>query len=341
MILGLLLNYVATTFFMLLVSRLVYGIGFGLSIPFIGSAIMNFYQGAKRDMMNTINSLFPFFGTFISFSLVVPLYHFLGDSWQNALGIWFLLLGIILALWIFFIREKDIQKATILQPNKEEQKKEKNIYGNLLRRKTIVLLSLIFICDHFVYSYVVTILPTFLFESTTMDEATASLLAAFAFPACGLLGTILGGWLMSYSGLKKPVVLIGVISKLIEIILTGPLTQHSIVLTIIGFCLFGFGNGCRLPVFYAMPMDLPKMTPLRVGAAFALMTSCGFAVGMISPIIGGWLTDMFSAASSLTDIAAAHVHGFRWSLLVFCLVNVCEVICGFCLKETGTKKIHG
>lgn len=85
---GTILNYIVGTYVGFLVGRLIFGIGFGLGIPFIGSIIMNCYQGKKQDTMNTVNAILPFVGTLISFGLLVPLYQLFNNSWRTALGIW-------------------------------------------------------------------------------------------------------------------------------------------------------------------------------------------------------------------------------------------------------------
>lgn len=159
---GVLLNFWSPTYLMFLAARSIYSIGFGLAIPFIGSAIMNWYTGRARDTMNTLNGMFPFIGTVISIALMLPLSNLLG-SWKVAMGIWGVVLLVLLAVWLVCIRAADIpQSAAVELP-------ERGIYRSLWRRKNIKLLCLVFVMDFFCYSYMVVVLPTLIAEGGGMD----------------------------------------------------------------------------------------------------------------------------------------------------------------------------
>ncbi|MEG1857396.1 MAG: MFS transporter [Pseudoflavonifractor sp.] len=280
---GVLLNFCAFTYPLFLVGRVVYSAGFGLSIPFIGSAIMNWYSGRAREGMNTLNGMFPFIGTVISFSLMLPLSHRLGD-WKIAMGIWGAALGVLLLIWVLCIRRADLPQAgAVALP-------EKGIYKNLWRRKNIRLLCIIFVLDFFCYSYMVVVLPTLLAESGGMDPTAANLCAALAFPLVGLLGSVAGGGLMSKSGRRKPLLILGQLLKLLGVCTLCLTVQRSIPLALLGTAIFGFGNGMWMPVLYTMPMELEGMTPSRTGAAFAFLSACAFLSGFLSPTLGGLLT---------------------------------------------------
>ncbi len=88
LVIGILFNYIAVNYTVFLIGRIIFGIGFGLGIPFIGSAIMNWYNEKNRQVMNTINGLYPFIGTVICFSSMAALAKLLGNSWQQAMGSW-------------------------------------------------------------------------------------------------------------------------------------------------------------------------------------------------------------------------------------------------------------
>ena len=68
---GTLLNFAAVNYALFLAGRVLFSVGFGLAIPFIGSAIMNWYGEKGRARMNTLNGMFPFIGTVISFALIL------------------------------------------------------------------------------------------------------------------------------------------------------------------------------------------------------------------------------------------------------------------------------
>ena len=202
---GLAINFLAVNYTIFLVGRVVYGLGFGLGVPFIGSAIMKWYPEEKRDLMTTINALFPFFGTVICFIVMEPQYNLFNRNIQLTFGVWGVISLVIILLWILLIRDPGKHLSfddTAIADDTEEKPKE-NVYLNLIKRKPIRLLAIIFICDFACYSYIATILPTFLFEMGNMSETTANLWAAVAFPTAGIVGCGLGGIITNRLARKK------------------------------------------------------------------------------------------------------------------------------------------
>ncbi len=336
---GMWLNYIADSFVLFILGRILFGLGFGLSIPFIGSAIMHFYTPKQRGALNTLNGLFPFLGSFLCFMLMIPLYRLFGQSWQNSLGIWGFFFAVILLLWYGLLRHRDLQQMdTLSAANTASTAKEKGIYRNLLTRREILLLTIIFMCDFFVYSYIIVLLPTFLMESGGFTEAVAGLWAAIAFPAMGMAGCLLGGWYTTAMGRRKPVLLAGVAMEVLGVLLVGMLSPLSIVWAVLGFGLFGLGNGLWLPALYSIPMELPGMTPVLTGGAFALMTSAAMACGFLSPSIGGWITNLLAQTAPYSNAVACHAYGLRISLFLFGFINLLGLLCAGMLRETGPGK---
>lgn len=330
---GIFANYTAVSYTIFLLGRVAFGIGFGLGIPFIGSAIMKLYHGKGREAMNTLNALFPFLGTLISFALLIPLYHAMGNSWKNALGIWGVGILAIGFLWLLFAREWHFDGGCPEETSTIAA--EKHIYLNLWKRKEIRLLTIIFMCDYFCYSYIAVILPTFLMEIGSMSEAAAGLWAALTFPGVGIAGCLLGGMVSARSGRRKPVLVAGVLLEVIGVLLSTLGAGISLAFVIIGISLFALGNGLWLPVMYNIPMDLKGMNPVRVGASFAFISSCGFACGFLSPMVGGWLTNALMPLSPDPSAIASHALGLQWSLFLFGFVNLAAFICALAIRETG------
>ena len=322
----------------LLVGRAVFGFGFGLGVPFIGSAIMDWYSPKEREIMNTVNGVFPFVGTLICYLLTEPLMNAFGGNWRFALAVWGLIVLIVLIVWVPSIKEDNIQ---VYDDERGGEELEKGVYRELIGRREIKLCSVTFICDFCCYSYIGVILPTLLMSADPVSDAAVNLLAAFAFPGVGLIGSTLGGVLVARTGLRRPALLIGQIGKFIGILIATLGADMSLGLIVFGIAIFGFSNGFWMPALYCVPMDLKGMTPLKAGAAFALMTAVALSFGFIAPVVGGALTDMLVAASGLADPVASHLFGLRWSLFIFGFVNIIGFICMVVMKETGTRRKEG
>lgn len=332
---GILLNLIAHSYTLFLLGRAIFGAGFGLGIPFIGSAIMELYNEKQRETLNSINALFPFFGTLLSFALLNSMANSFSLGWKGALGIWGIGTVLILVLWLLLVRSSHCRSAEAPVVAPTESAPNKAIYRDLLKRRAIVLLCIVFMADFFCYSYIVTILPTFLMEQCSFSDAAASLIAALIFPGVGCIGCLLSGVLTARSGKRKPALVFGTVLEVLGIFISTLLCHLSPLFVYVGIALFAFGNGYWLPMLYKMITDLPDMTPHHVANAFALTSVCAFVAGFISPSIGGWLTDLISSAAGELSPTLAHASGLRWSLCIFGIVMAIGVIAALFVKETS------
>lgn len=332
---GILMNLAAGDYLVFLAGRVVYSAGFGLGIPFIGAAITSWYSGNARERMNTLNGMFPFIGTLISFSCLTPLSRQLG-SLSHAFAIWAVPLVLLLLFWLTVVRRQDLPAG---QDGDRAQEpafpQERGVYSYLWGKQGIRLLCIIFMMDFFCYSYMVVILPTYLAEAAEMEASAAGLLAAAAFPAIGILGSMAGGILMSVTGRRKPILAAGQALKLAGVLVLTLCLEHSLIMGIAGIIVFAVGNGMWMPVMYTMPMEMDGMDDSRVGAAFAFMSSCGFLMGFISPILGGGLTNTIMAMAPHKDLVLRHVFGLKWSLFLFGFTNIEALVCALRIEETG------
>ena len=328
---GLVGNYFVTDVTSFLIFRSIFGIGFGLGIPFIGSVIMKWYNPKQREYMTTVNGLFPFIATLISFCSMLPLYYITGDSWRACFGLWGILTGLILILWM-----SSSHKITNTKVNNiTEDDSESNLYSFLLKLKPIRQLALIFMSDFFCYSYIATVLPTWLFELGGVSQTTANILAAAAFPLVGLLGCSVGGIYSTKTGQRKPPLVIGQALKLAGLIIAS--ITSNLYITLIGIILFAFGNGVWMPSMYSIPTELDGMNSSKVGAAFALISALGFVCGFISPVFGGWLSGLLSSNIE-ADLMLMHIMGMRLSVFIFSFLCLGALIVAVRIKETG--KMH-
>jgi len=337
--LGLACHLIAGNYYIFLAGRLLFGAGFGLGIPFMGSAIMKWYSGKQRDFMSAVNGMFPFIGTMISFGVSRPLYVIMNGSLRLTLSVWAVPLAVALLTWkLLYLNKKTVQIRTDLVV--EKRTKVKGLYRQLIKRKNIRMLCAAFICDFLCYSYLAIILPTYLYEIGGVSESAAGLLAAFAFPAAGIAGVCVGYLMINKTGLRKPALAIGQLVKLLGGATAALGNTVSPAIVVCGVAFFGIGNALWMPAMYIVPTELDEMDSSKVAASFSLISSCGFAVGFVGPVIGGFITNRLMLLSDINDAAQSHVFGLSRSLLIFSFVNLIAFFCILRMTETGAKKEH-
>ena len=323
--------------------RVIYGAGFGLAIPALGSAIMKWYRPKRRTFMTTLNGMFPLLGALIGY-VVFPAVGQSVDNWIFGHGFSGFITLAVLIIWIIAVR-KDVDTIDIASDEEEYfQVVHPNEIGNPIKwafgTNQIRCLIVAFFCDFMMYMYVATILPTWLMYSGGMDEMTATTWAAIAFPAFGVIGVIIGGVLTNVLGKRKPIILFCQCLKLVGI-LVAALTVDTLGATgiILGIALFGLGNGGWMSPMFVVPTETPGTSASKVGAAYSVFMSFGFAAGFIFPIIGGLLATSFAnsltASTGITDTAILGAYGFKWSIFIFGLIHIIAIIAAIALKETG------
>lgn len=313
--------FFAKRYWVLILSRLVFGAGFGLGIPFIGNAISDWYEGKEQETMNTLNGLFPLIGTLITFVITVPLCNLFNNDIKATLGIWGIPYFVIMILWLL------LSKPQSDQP-KDEEEEDANI-KDIFSIKDVVLLCVAFVCDFFCYSYIATILPDFLNEAFLIGPEKAGIIAAVAFPAVGVFGGSIGGSYMSKTRLRKPSMLIGQLLKFVGLVIAAVGANMHIMVVVIGIMMFGIGNSMWMPGMYMVAMEQPGMNAKKTGIAFSVISSCGFAAGFISPIIGGFVTDL------LIKSGISYTASIQICIAVYSITNLVAYFAIKATKETG------
>lgn len=311
---GVLLNMVAGSFAVFMIGRILYGVGFGLSTPFIGAAIMHWYTDRQLVAMDTANALFPYVGNVILYGLTVPIMGLFSNSWKASLSIWGVLCVVILFIWAFGVKDEGPFKSA---EEAASEVKETGVYSNILRRKEIIILFIAFVCDFISFSVISALLPTFYQRDYGLDIGLANNLTMI-FPFAGLIAGIVAFFIMARTGKRKTLLWLGQALKVIGILLIfigGP-----DFIGLVGVFLVGAGNCLWIPPMYVVPMDLEDMNPTRVGAAFAFITSGGYVSGLIAPIIAGSLSVAFNYGTAI----------------VLCAIPCCIGLCAcLAIRETG------
>ncbi len=312
--------------------RVIYAIGFGIAVPFMGAATMNYYSPKQREAMDTVNGLVPWIGLMLAFVFSVPVMDAFGGSWRWSQTIWSIVAIPAFVIWII-VRKRGLKPYSEpgIPAAEEIQTAEHTNYIKLLKRREILSCVLIYVFDFSFYAYFSAVYPLFLQEGAGISEAEANNLVTISFPLVGLVGAIAGGVIASRFGRRKPVVMWGQMLKFVGIIMALLTLQSSVTLSLIGVGIFTIGNSAYLPAMYMVPMDLKGITPAEVGGSFSLIIALGTLVGgTFAPLLGGAITDVLLRGGS------SYFAGIQTSIGIVNFANlIAFAVALFLLRETG------
>jgi cyanate permease len=161
-------------------------------------------------------------------------------------------------------------------------------------------------------------LPTFYAEQFGYSlERAGSLAALLSF--CAIIGSLLGATLPARFPRRRPFLITA--GLLIPVVGLGCFASSSPVLLYPSVALFGILGAVFMPVIFTIPMELPHMTPERVGVTVAAVLSVANLSGFAAPLFVGFLRDQTAA--------------FSLGLGVVALSALSLAIAGYLLPETG------
>jgi len=153
-----------------------------------------------------------------------------------------------------------------------------------------------------------------------MTMLQASLMTQ-VLPLTGMFSAAIGGIGTGMTGLRKPFTWPVAISTLVGC--AGAIIFPNPVWIRLSLILVGIGAAGSLAAITTMLMELPGMTPVRVGAAMGFVWAIGYFGAFVSPFLGGAL--------------AAHF-GLRAVMLSFLVFQLLPIVTMYFLPETGPGK---
>jgi MFS family permease len=341
---GVLLTFVSSTYVMYLVSRCIFGIGFGLHIPTFGSAIAKWYRPKAREFMTALYGVFPLLGALVCYA-TFPVVAEIAGSWQMGAAYTGIISLVAVIIWIAVVR-KDVDDINLTETQNiatgmiEEADVKGSIFGWLLKQREMKSIMVTFACDFTVYAYIATILPLWLMVSGDgMSVVKANTWAAIAFPMFGVIGVIIGATTTTKLGLRKPVIVTCQVVKLLGCMIAALFCDQGVQFVIIGAALFGLGNGGWMSAMFLVPTELKGTNSSRVAGGWSIILSVGYVFGFIMPVIGGALATAFALKLEATGVNvgtnALQAYGFKWSFFILGLSHVIAIIAASTLRETG------
>jgi len=299
----------------LLILRLVVGLGMGLCVPIYATLTMSNFPARERPLVNTIFSALPYIATAITFTATVPLLYTLGGSWRLTMFVFGVYVALIAVLWAILGNKTKTEKQ---QKDKGLGKDRWAILRSVIQNREVKLLCLADICDMWGYNFLSAYLPTYYVTEAGLSLSQSSNLTAI-FPIAGIIAGVGCGLWMIKVGLRKPFTwpmhLMICLGTILAVCTSGPWRA-------IGVAMAGFGNAGWAPALFTMPMEFEGMTPAKVGIAFSFIFSFGYFAAFISPLLGGYLGEIFS---------------LKTALLLYSVVSLVAALATFKMKETGPR----
>lgn len=298
----------APSFEVFLASRFVFGVGGAMVVTLLGPAVVQWFSKDEMPIVNAFNNVAVNTGITITLFSTVPLAASLG--WRNTL---LLYSGISVALtvaWAVFGRDRGAAAGGKAAGDAS--------YREIWAMKETWLVALSFSGPLALYLAFNTFLPKFYVEAFGMEKAAASQFTGL-FNLVGIPAAVIGGWATRRVGLRRPFLLAA--GSLIGFAAFGMfLTPNPTILlvsaVVLGACLF---VGASPLVTTAM--ELPGMTPAKIGLVMGTMLSFAYVLSSASPLVVGWLRDS----------TGSYVPGFA----IWAAYSWVVAIGGYLLPETG------
>jgi len=277
-----------------------------------GTLTMQWFGEHEWPYINMINALCSYIGLTAVFSVTAPLYLALGHSWQSVL-MWYGIMtaGIALA-WTILGRERgESQDPSVAAlPGG-------SALGEVVKMRDVLLIATGLFGGMWVFQLYTAFLPQYFHDVRGLGLAEASSLTA-VLPLTGIFAAVGGGMGTGFFGLRKPFTWPIAICTLVgcagAIVFTDP---ASIRLSLV---LVGIGAAGSLAAITTLLMELPGMTPAKMGAGLAFVWSVGYAGAFASPFIGGVLANFL---------------GLRAVMLGFLVFQFLPIGAMYLLPETG------
>ncbi len=283
MCIGLVLSGYTHSYFPLLACRILQGLGYGVLLAPVATLAMSWFPPREWAYVNIANSIAPFAGATIVFALMPVVYLATGRQWTTSM----LYAGIAVgAIAILFT-------ALGLEPRAAGAHGEAGGHrgtgggssmGEAMGMRGVRLVGLALFGSLWTFQIFTVFLPHYLHTAngTSLEEADRivailPLTAAFAAAAGGLGAAV--------TGLRRP--FMWPIQLLMFLGGLGAVTLHDPIAIRLSMVAFGAGTSGPLSGILTTMMELPGMTPVKMGSAYGVVWAIGFGGAFISPFLGG------------------------------------------------------
>lgn len=228
----------------------------------------------------------------------------------------FFLFGALGLIWasLMFFRLKDPASKPgdpKVSPDKKAHKIPlKEVVRAIFRKKSVLMLCLVFGCLVFVNVGYVTWMPTLLHEKFGLSLAQAGFSSMFYHVICAFIGVMAGGKIADYFSMKRKngrllVVGTGFLLCVPFVYLMG--ATSSLTLSIFGLAGFGLFRGVCDSAFFAGLFDVVE--PKYRSSGQGLVISFGLLVGSLAPVLLGWIKTEFGLSQGISLMSVVSLLG--------------------------------
>ena len=222
-------------------------------------------------------------------------------------------LGLFWALLMFFRLKDPGQKkagSENIQSTTVQKIPLKEVVGSVFRKKSVLMLCLVFGCLVFVNVGYVTWMPTLLHEKFGLTLAQAGFSSMFYHVVCAFIGVMAGGKIADYFSLKRKngrllVVGVGFLLCVPFVYLMG--AASSLTFSIFGLAGFGLFRGVCDSAFFAGLFDVVE--PKYRSSGQGLVISFGLLIGSLAPVVLGWIKTVFGLSLGISLMSFASLLG--------------------------------
>lgn len=282
-----LLAVLSSSFYLVLLGRLMSGIGYGLSSSALVALVVERFDARQRLVINNYNAATNAAGMLLAYAVTIPLYEALGNSWQRLLLLWSLAA---LLLGVFF--ELSDRKNRLFHQSSaiENRANVLPMKGTSLavaaRMPSVRFMAIAMFGALWLYTGFNTYLPTALSAIHAIGADKASNITSVIFTG-GLVSCLVSAVL--FRKLRHPERLIllfgtGLLAGGLGTVLFPVGTWLTASVFLVGFCFFAWSTLAMTTL-----MNTPGMTPGIFSASVAFYTGTSSMLALFVPTVFGLL----------------------------------------------------
>lgn len=258
--------------------RFLFGVGGAIIVTLMGAMVMEWFPRNELPLVNGLNNVAVNCGITIAMFISVKLASQLG--WQQALTTLGVACAVVAGAWLLLSRDGvavEKKKAGDVAPVS---------FRDVLRMRETWWIAIAFTGPLSLYLALNTWLPSHYMEAFGLTKGAAAQLTGL-FNLVGIPSAILGGFLCSRLGLRRPLIITA--GLLLPLSAIGMVSATSYGPRLVCAVLVGISFFMYVAPLSTIPMELEGITARHVALMTGVMYSMAYLVSFLSPLIVGWM----------------------------------------------------